>query len=125
MGMYSKAASEVQINGFRSSLIPIHSSNREGCPLSMQSFALCINPLIDTGKRSQGHSDRTGTCKNDCNGIRRYRHILEFTGGCPKAARNPPHVRSCNRRERQYAENQSIGAQCMDNDNKDNGHYIP
>jgi len=48
MGMYRNASSEVQINGFRSRLFPIHSSVRQGCPLSMQLFALCLNPLIHT-----------------------------------------------------------------------------
>jgi len=43
MGMYDKVASEVQINGFRSSPIPINSSIRQGCPLSTQLFALCLN----------------------------------------------------------------------------------
>ena len=50
MGMYDKAASEMQINGFRSSLIQINSSIRQGCPLSMQLFALCFNQLIQTLK---------------------------------------------------------------------------
>ena len=48
MGLYDKPASEVQINGFRSSLIQINSSIRQGCPLSMQLFALCLNQLIQT-----------------------------------------------------------------------------
>jgi len=51
LGMYDKAASEVQINGCRSSPIPIHNSIRQGCPLSMQLFALCLNPLIHTLER--------------------------------------------------------------------------
>ena len=48
MGMYNVAASEVQINGFRSSPIQINISVRQGCPLSMQSFALCLNLFIQT-----------------------------------------------------------------------------
>ena len=48
VGMYINASSEVQINGFRSRLFPIHSSVRQGCPLSIQLFALCLNPLIHT-----------------------------------------------------------------------------
>jgi len=35
MGMYDKTTSEVQINGLRFSLVPIHISIRQGCPLSM------------------------------------------------------------------------------------------
>jgi len=46
MGLFRNASSEVQINGFRSSLFPIHSSIRQGCPLSMQSFAIWCNPLM-------------------------------------------------------------------------------
>ena len=64
MGMYNRAASEVQINGFRSSLIPIHSSIRQGCPLSMQVFALCVNPLIRTQEREiKGIQIRWGHAK--------------------------------------------------------------
>jgi len=48
MGLYRNASSEVQINGFRSSLFPIHGSIKQGCPLSMQLFAICLNPLIHT-----------------------------------------------------------------------------
>jgi len=48
MGTYNAAASEVQINGFRSSLIQIKSSVRQGCPLRMQLFALSLNPFIQT-----------------------------------------------------------------------------
>lgn len=48
MGTYEKAATEVQINGFGCSLIPINSSIRQGLPLSMQLFALCLNTLLQT-----------------------------------------------------------------------------
>ena len=51
MRIYDKAASEVQINGFRSSPIPINSSIRQGCPLSMKLFAPCLNPLLQTLER--------------------------------------------------------------------------
>ena len=44
--MYDNARSTVQINGFTSSPIPILSSVRQGCPLSMILFAICLNPLI-------------------------------------------------------------------------------
>ena len=46
MGLYKNAVSEVQIYGFRSNPIPIRSSIRQGCPLSMQLYTLCINPLL-------------------------------------------------------------------------------
>jgi len=48
MGLYRNATSEVQINGFRSNCFPIYSSMRQGCPLSMQLYAICINPLLQT-----------------------------------------------------------------------------
>jgi hypothetical protein len=44
--LYGGASSAVQINGFCSSLFPIRSSIRQGCPLSMLLFALCLNPLL-------------------------------------------------------------------------------
>ena len=46
MGLYRNAKSEVQINGFKSHCFPIKSSIRQGCPLSMQLYAICINPLL-------------------------------------------------------------------------------
>jgi len=46
MGLYRNAASEVQVNGFRSTPIPVRSSIRQGCPLSMQLYTLCLNPLL-------------------------------------------------------------------------------
>ena len=42
--MYEGATSSVQINGHISSSIPIQCSIRQGCPLSVQLFALCLNP---------------------------------------------------------------------------------
>jgi len=46
MRLYNNATSEIQINDFRSSLIPIKSSIRQGCPLSMLLYAMCLNPLM-------------------------------------------------------------------------------
>ena len=46
MRLYDGASSEVQINGFCSSLFPIRSAIKQGCPLSMLLFALCLNPLL-------------------------------------------------------------------------------
>jgi len=46
MNLYSNASSEVQINGFRSNLIPIRRSIRQGWPLSMALYALCLNPFL-------------------------------------------------------------------------------
>jgi len=44
--MYEEATSSVQINGHVSGPIPIHSSVRQGCPMSMLLFALCVDPLL-------------------------------------------------------------------------------
>jgi hypothetical protein len=44
--MYEGATSSVQINGHISSSVPIKCSIRQGCPLSMQLFVLCLNPLL-------------------------------------------------------------------------------
>jgi hypothetical protein len=44
--MYTKAVSVVQINGHVYGLLPIECSIRQGCPLSLALFALCINPLM-------------------------------------------------------------------------------
>jgi len=43
-----KAISSVQKNGFRSKPIPIKSSVRQGCLLSMLLYAICLNPLLST-----------------------------------------------------------------------------
>ena len=63
MGLYDKAASDVQINGFRSSLIQINSSIRQGCPLIMQLFALCLNQLIQTLEELKGIQIERGQSK--------------------------------------------------------------
>jgi hypothetical protein len=44
--MYTYATSVVHINGHISGPIPIQSSIRQGCPLNMTLFALCLNPLL-------------------------------------------------------------------------------
>jgi len=44
--MYEEAAASIQINGHVSGPIPIHSSVRQGCPMSMLLFALCVDPLL-------------------------------------------------------------------------------
>jgi len=46
--MYDNATSTIQINGHRSGPIPIRSSVRQGCPMSMLLYALCLNPLLCT-----------------------------------------------------------------------------
>jgi len=48
MGLYRNATSEIHINGFRSNSIPVKRSIRQGCPLSMLLYAICINPLLQT-----------------------------------------------------------------------------
>ena len=61
--MYEEAASSFQINGHVSGPIPIHSPVRQGCPISMLLFVLCVDQLfsildreltgIRIGKRSR------------------------------------------------------------------------
>jgi len=46
--MYENATSTIQINGHQSYSIPIRSSVRQGCPMSMLLYALCLNPLLCT-----------------------------------------------------------------------------
>ena len=44
--MYENATYIVQINGHLSTHIPIRYGVRQGCPLRMILFALCLNPLL-------------------------------------------------------------------------------
>jgi len=44
--LYTKATSSVQINGYMSGPIPTQCSIRQGCPMSMQLYALCLHPLL-------------------------------------------------------------------------------
>jgi hypothetical protein len=46
--LHSEATSVIRINGQTSARIPIKSSVRQGCPLSVQLYALCMDPLIRT-----------------------------------------------------------------------------
>jgi hypothetical protein len=52
--VYTGATSQAKINGHLSGPIPIKCSIRQGCPLSMALFALCLDPLLkalETGHR--------------------------------------------------------------------------
>jgi len=44
--LYAKATSSVLINGHIARPIPINCSIRQGCPMSMLLYALCLNPLL-------------------------------------------------------------------------------
>jgi hypothetical protein len=44
--MYDNALSTAQINGYISRAVLIKSSIRQGCPLSVSFFALCLDPLL-------------------------------------------------------------------------------
>ena len=46
MRMYSNATSSIQVNGHIASPIPIKCSIRQGCPLSMLLFTMCLNTLL-------------------------------------------------------------------------------
>ena len=46
--IYNNPTSSVQVNGYRSYPFPIKSSIRQGCPLSVILFAMCLNALLLT-----------------------------------------------------------------------------
>ena len=52
MWIYSNATFSIQVNGHISSRIPIKCSVRQGCPLRMLLFTLCLNPLCMRRKPS-------------------------------------------------------------------------
>jgi hypothetical protein len=63
--LYANVTSSLNINGKRSQPIPIQSSVRQGCPLSMALFVLCLNPLLNalekklTGVKIGGRGTKT------------------------------------------------------------------
>jgi len=46
--LYENATASVQINGTLAGPISIQSAVRQGCPLSMTLYALCLHPLLRT-----------------------------------------------------------------------------
>jgi len=46
--LYENAMASVQINGTLAGPIPIQSAVRQGCPLSMILYSLCLHPLLRT-----------------------------------------------------------------------------
>jgi hypothetical protein len=46
MNLYEGSSPTIQINGYSSPNICIKSSIRQGCPLSMLLYSLCVNPLL-------------------------------------------------------------------------------
>ena len=44
--LYENTSEAVKINGILSQQIPIKCAIRQGCPLSMQLYALCLDPLL-------------------------------------------------------------------------------
>jgi len=44
--LYENATASVQINGKLAGPIPIRCAIRQGCPLSMLLYALCLHPLL-------------------------------------------------------------------------------
>jgi hypothetical protein len=62
--LYENTTSSIQINGYVSSPVPINCSIRQGCPLSMLLFALCLDPFLRKldetlkGHRTANHSRR-------------------------------------------------------------------
>ena len=63
--MYDNATSSIQINGHISTPIQIQCGVRQGCPISMTLFALCVNPLLHhldqqlQGIRARGRQNKT------------------------------------------------------------------
>jgi len=47
MNMYEGATSFVQINGHSHGPIPIQSGVRQGCPMTMVLYALCLQPFLN------------------------------------------------------------------------------
>jgi hypothetical protein len=48
MSLYENATSMAQINGYMTNPVPIKSSTRQGCPLSMYLYALFLQPLLNS-----------------------------------------------------------------------------
>ena len=46
--LYNGATASIQINGMLTGWIPIRCAVRQGCPLSMVLYALCLHPLLRT-----------------------------------------------------------------------------
>jgi hypothetical protein len=63
--MYENATSVIRVNGHISTPIPIQCGVRQGCPLSMILFVLCLNPLLYyldervQGRRAHGTQRKT------------------------------------------------------------------
>jgi len=55
--LYEHATSEIQINGFRTDTIPIKSSIRQGCPLSMILYVLSESSNTILREKPQRHQD--------------------------------------------------------------------
>jgi hypothetical protein len=62
--MYENTVSSVQINGHIAGPIPIRCSIRQGCPMSIVRFALCINPFLKLLEKSLAgvRLGRSGRC---------------------------------------------------------------
>ena len=90
--MYDGATSSIQLNGNTYGPIPIRCAIRQGCPMIMVLYALCLHPLLQMlEQRNTGHSNRPtrkpyvscGICRrhNDFNDLNRRRphHRRRYT----------------------------------------------
>ena len=68
---YTDVFSVVQVNGNMSRPIPIHCSIRQGCPLSMALFTVCLNPFLPhLDQHLQEIRIQKKPKENSCSGIR-------------------------------------------------------
>lgn len=62
--LYDGSLASVQINGTLKGHIPIHCAVRQGCPLSIVMYALCLHPLLRTLENSLPGIHIRGTARS-------------------------------------------------------------
>jgi hypothetical protein len=72
--IYTNVTAAIQINGTITRSFPINSGMRQGCPLSMVLYGLCLHPLLCTLERKlTGFAHRRSTSLNTVSGLcKRY-----------------------------------------------------
>ena len=95
--LYDGATASIQINGMLTGRIPIQCEVREGCPLSMVLYALCLYPLLRT-LEDRLHSIHIGGHKADltCSDLCGRRHCTsDPTRGFRHHRAGKTHLRKC------------------------------